>query len=186
MNRRKFIKATGTGALTAIVAGCNGQTGNGGDETTTGEETTTGGETTTGEQTTTGEGTTASGQLQTRVGNTPPDIKISDLRINRSEDAGAVLLGTLTYTGNQQLEEVEVQATLYDSTDDILGQFFDNSESESFAGPLKSGETWDFRIRFENADLGQAAGVQVDVDTEVDENVDINLNTSAGNETTTA
>lgn len=82
-------------------------------------------------------------------------LVIQNSRLVRTAD-GAGVFGDVKNTGNETFTFLEVTATLYDETDDVLGEFFDNSEDESI-DELGPGEVWDFEIFFEDADLGAAA-----------------------------
>ena len=75
-----------------------------------------------------------------------------------------------------------MQVTLLDDTDDILGEFFDNTEGEGFEPPLEPGESWQFSVDLPRADIGQAAQYRIDVDANIDDNVDLGL---GGTETET-
>ena len=160
----------GSGTTTEEETTTEGET-----TTTEGEETTTEGETTTdGEETTTdGEGTTTGGgelQLERREGQAPPGIQVENLQIQET-DSGATVTGTITNAGDTTYDQIEVQVTLLDDSDDVLGQYFDNTEEEDIV-PLEPQEQFEFSVDFPAADLGDAVGYRVDVDTDIDEGFD--------------
>jgi hypothetical protein len=61
------------------------------------------------------------------VGKTPDNIKVSNTQLQRS-GGDAVVTGNIENAGDQLLEEVEVQVTLLDDNDEIIGQFFHDTE----------------------------------------------------------
>ena len=197
--RRKFIKTASGTALAGLVAGCggggggNGGGGGGGEGTTTAGEETGTAETETAEtgtaetetaETETAQETTAGGALDwsETLGQTPQGLEVANTQLTRVDqgDAGARLTGVVRNTGSQSYEELEVQATLFDDSDDVLGTYFDNTEGEQIEsfGP---DQQWEFSIDFPRADLGQVARYRVDVDAEIDDSV-----FDAGNGTGTA
>ena len=174
MFRRKFVKTAGGTALAGLIAGCPGNgeptPTEGPTETTTSGETTTAGET----ETETAQETTAGGggDIQTTVGNLPQGLEVRNVSVQETDgnDAGAVVTGTIANTGGQTYQQLEVQATLLDQTDDVLGQFFDNTEGENIE-TFGQGDTWQFSIDLPSADLGNAAAVRIDVDNTIDQSV---------------
>lgn len=182
MERRKFLKTVATGVTTVAVAGCAGPGGGGGDGGDGGGQTTAGdggGQTTEDAQATTGQEATATGtsagtgtgtgggtvDLKETLGQTPQGIRVTNTQL-RKQANGAVLTGTIKNTGNRNFEELEVQATLFDNTNDVLGQFFDNTEGEEIE-TFSKGKTWQFSIDFPQADLGQATRYRIDVDADI-------------------
>ena len=189
MHRRKFIKAASGTALAGLVAGCPGNGGgNGGNGGGDGGTTTTAGETGTAgtgtaqtetaqtgtAQTETPAETTAGGGLgwSETIGQTPQGLQITNTQLKQIDqgDAGARLTGVINNTGSQTYEEVEVQATLFDQSDDVLGRYFDNTEGEEMQ-TLGPGKQWQFSIDFPQADIGQVASYRVDADAEIDDSV---------------
>ena len=71
--------------------------------------------------------------------------------------------GELKNVGNETFTYVEVNVTLYDESDDVLGEWLDNTEEESI-GQLKPGQKWDFDVVFQNADIGKAASYSISAD----------------------
>ena len=202
MNRRKFIEAASGTALAGLVAGCPGNGGNGGGD---GGTTTTAGETETAGTGTAGTGTAGTGTAETEtaqtgtagtpmettaggglnldetIGETPEGIQVTNTQLKRVNqgDAGARLTGVINNTGSQTYEELELQATLFDATDDVLGVYFDNTEEEEMQ-TLGPGKQWQFSIDFPRADLDQPTRYRIDVDAEIDDSV-----VDVGTETTT-
>ena len=176
MFRRKFIKAASGTAVAGLVAGCSGNGEGTATGTDTPEPTDTPESTDTPEPTDTSEPTetTAGGELniQTTTGNIPQGLEVTNVQVQRTDgnDAGAVVTGTIRATGDQTYEQIEVQATLFDQTDDVLGEWFDNTEGENIQ-TFGQGDTWQFSIDLPSADLGNAARVRIDVDNNIDENV---------------
>ena len=174
MFRRKFIKTAGGTAVAGLIAGCNG--GGEGTATEGTTQTTSGGTTETAQATeteTAQETTTGGGQsLQPTIGNVPQGLKVSNVKVQKTDgnDAGAVVTGTIRGTGSQTYEQLEVQATLLDQTDDVLGEWFDNTEGENIQ-TFGQGDRWQFRIDLPSADLGNAAAVRIDVDNNIDQSV---------------
>lgn len=166
-----------------LLAGCNGNGGGTGtgtaEPTGTAEGTGTAQETGTAQGTGTAEGTgTAQGtassdlDLDENIGNVPQGLEVTNTQLTRvdSDGAGARLTGTIRNTGNQQYEQIEVQATLLDQSNDVLGAWFDNTEGENIE-TFGSGDEWQFSIDFPQADLGNAAAYRVDIDNNVDNGV---------------
>ena len=109
------------------------------------------------------------------IGGAPSGIQVTNTQLNRVDqgDAGARVTGVVENTGNNTYEELEIQATLFDDTDDVLGTYFDNTEraeAENVA-PLEPGEQWEFSVDFPRADLGNAVRYRLDVDAEIDNQV---------------
>jgi len=196
MERRKFLgKMTVLTAGIAGLAGCGSpdepaegtgtETEIGGDETATeigGDETATeiGGDET---ETETETGTEGATDLEGMVGETPDNIEVSDTQLQQS-GGEAVVTGTVENTGEESIEEVEVQVTLLDDNDEIIGQFFHDTE-EAEVESLEAGATWDFSVSFPGEDLEDAAAYRIDVDTEIDDNVDFGTGTETETTTTT-
>ena len=190
MFRRKFIKAASGTALAGLVAGCPGNGGgNGGNGGNGGTPTPTPAGTGTAGTGTAGTGTAQTGTAETpmettagggglnwrkTIGNTPQGISVTNLKVQRidnvDDDAGARLTGVIKNTGSQSYQELEVQATLFDQSDDVLGAYFDNTEEEEMEN-LAPGKQWQFSIDFPQADIGQVARYRVDVDGDIDESV---------------
>ncbi len=190
MFRRKFIKAASGTAVAGLVAGCGGNGGGGGGgegttpaggETTAETETA---ETETAETETAETETAAQGSLgwSETLGKTPQGLTVANTQLKQVDqgDAGARLTGVIKNTGNKSYEELEVQATLFDQSDDVLGAYFDNTEGEEMEN-LAPGKQWQFSIDFPQADLGKVARYRVDADAEIDDSV-----FDVGNETETA
>ena len=191
MQRRTFLRSTSVATLgITLLAGCGspGPSPDDGDGTETelggGEtETEMGGETETemGGETETemgGETETEMGgdlDLDGMVGEVPEGIEVSNTALGRT-DGSARVTGVVENTGDQAFEEVEVQATLLDDNDEILGQFFHDTEQAEVSS-LEPGQQWEFSIDFPEEDLEDAASYRIDVDTEIDENVDFEIDT---------
>ncbi|WP_239640413.1 DUF3426 domain-containing protein [Halogeometricum pallidum] len=128
----------------------------------------------TGTEGETAQGTTSSGalDLEENTGNIPQGLEVTDTQLTRldGDGAGARLTGTVRNTGSQTYEQIEVQATLLDDTDDVLGAWFDNTEGEDIQ-TFGSGDEWQFSIDFPSADLGNAAGYRIDIDNNIDNGV---------------
>lgn len=179
MERRKFLGKTAV--LTAGVAGlagCGspGEPADGTDTEFVDDETEMGTGTEAGAET----GTGGAADLNGMVGETPDNVQVSNTQLQRS-GGDAVVTGTVENTGDETLEEVEVQVTLLDENDEIIGQFFHDTE-EAELESLEAGATWDFSVSFSEDDLEDAASYRIDVDGEIDENVDFDM----GSETETS
>ena len=154
MERRKFVKTAGAVGVGAAFAGCS-EFG-GGNETGTDD----GGP----------EGGNDNFDIIGEIGEDSVDqLKFQDVDLYRlvdsgdgsddifgTEEAGAGVRGVLKNTADQAYQDVEVQVTLYDETDDILGEWLDNTE-ESDISYLNPGQTWQWNVVFEGADIGKAA-----------------------------
>ena len=193
VERRKFLKTLSATVIGATVAGCMGGTeGNQGTATATGTTTATATDTPigteTGTQTGTGTGTGMDGDVDLNFrqeGQTPQGIQVTNVTLKRTNN-GARVTGTVKNTGNETYGEMEVQVTILDDTDDVLGQFFDNTEEAEFEPPLNPGEKWNFSIDIPRADLGNAASYRIDVDASIDQNVEVKgAGTSTGTTTGT-
>lgn len=212
MQRRKFVKATSIAALGGLTAGCMGNGGDGGDggaeptdtpepddtpeltdtpePTDTPEATDTPEPTDTAEPTDTTEPgteetTAGAGEIEGTVGETPEGIEVTSTSFESQGDGNATITGVIENTGDQTYEELEVQATLFDDNDEVLGQFFHNTE-EAEAGdltPFEPGDQWEFTVEFESADLSSVIRYRVDVDAEIDDSV---FDVGERTETTTA
>lgn len=167
MERRKFIKTAGTVGIGAAIAGCTDMGGTGGnDDADTGN----GGDGGDGGDDNGGfniDGEIAEDsvdqlkftdvdlyRLVASGGNDSGDTNDTDIFGNEGDGAG--VRGELKNTADQAYKFVEVQVTLYDDTDDVLGEWLDNTE-QSNRGRLNPGSTWQFNVIFEGADIGQAA-----------------------------
>ncbi|PSP85448.1 hypothetical protein BRC78_07590 [Halobacteriales archaeon QH_8_68_33] len=111
--------------------------------------------------------------LEEREGTTPEGIEVSDTELERDMDLIRVT-GTVENTGDETFEEVEVQVTLLDDNDEIIGQFFHDTE-EAEVESLEPDAQWEFSVDFPGEDTEDAAAYRVDVDTEIDDNVDIDI-----------
>lgn len=188
MRRRRLIKAAGVTAFAGLIAGCS--EGPGAEESPTETELATEAPTETpteqeasqetpaetGTETETETGT-GDVKLEQRQGQLPQGLELTSIQFQSTGENSGQVTGTIENTGDQTYEELEVQVTLLDDTDDVLGQFFDNTEESEVETPFESGDTWDFTVDFSNADLGNAAAYRVDVDGDIDQNVDIGFGT---------
>lgn len=156
MNRRKFIATAGAGAASLALAGCTGEEGNGGQNEEEPGETPQPGD----EQITPAD----EGVFDLEEGEVTAEetLKVTMSSLFKTEDEGAGVMGTVKNTGEVPYTYVEAQATLYDETDDVLGEFFDNTEEEAI-DDLGAGEIWQFSIFFDRADLGEAASYSINV-----------------------
>lgn len=124
--------------------------------------------------------------MKSVIGNTPEDIEVRDIQLFIQGDTNVRITGAIKNTSDQDFEELEVQATLIDDEDDILGKWFDDTE-EREAGGLASSQTWEFTVAFETPDLDTVARYRVDVDGDIDQSVwDGDSGTTTGTETTTS
>ena len=150
MERRKFLASIATVAGTTSLAGCGAMNNNGG-----------GGDTPEKNGTSTDKEVGVSEDEFFNIeenGVTDDDedaLVVQNSRLVRTSD-GAGVVGEVKNTGNETFTSLEVTATLYDESDDVLGEFLDNTEDEAI-GQLEPGAVWDFEIWFDNADLGSVA-----------------------------
>lgn len=128
-------------------------------------------------------GMTAAGgaDIEGMVGEVPQGLQVTNTQLTESAE-GARVTGVIENTGDQAFEEVEVQVTLLDDNDEIIGQFFHNTE-EAEASSLEAGQQWEFSVDLQEAELANVTRYRVDVDGDIDQNVDIDL--GVGTETTT-
>lgn len=165
MHRRTFLRKT-----TVLTAGIAGLAGCGSpDAPADGAENGTGPEDEPGAET----GPGGAADVEGMVGETPDGVQVSNTQLQLS-GGEAVVTGTVENTGDQAIEEVEVQVTLLDDNDEPIGQFFhdtDQAEVES----IEPGATWDFSVSFPEEDLEDAASYRIDADTSIDQNVDFDV-----------
>lgn len=109
--------------------------------------------------------------LEERAVTTPEGLEVMDTELMREGDRVQVT-GTVENTGDETVEEVEVQVTLLDDNDGIIGQFFNDTE-EAEVQSLEPGDQWEFTVEFPSEDTEPATAYRIDVDTEIDESVDI-------------
>lgn len=166
MQRRKFIGTVAASIASVSIAGCSGIDGNGGNGSPTqGDDQQNAPEdTATSTQQNTG---TPAENVERVIGNTPDGIEVQQTQLYIKGDTNARVTGTVKNTSDRQYEELEVQATLIDDQNDILGKWFDNTE-ERESGGLAAGETWNFTVEFESPDLDTVARYRVDVDGDID------------------
>lgn len=178
MQRRNFLGKTAV--LTAGIAGLAGcgspdgpanESEAGTDTEAVGTDTEMGSETESAAETETGD----SIDIEGMVGESPDNIEVSNTELQLA-DGNAVVTGTIENTGDQMIDQVEVQVTLLDDNDELIGQFFHDTE-QSEMDSLDAGATWDFSVSFPEEDLEDAASYRVDVDTNIDQNVDFNDST---------
>lgn len=117
--------------------------------------------------------------LDETLGGTPEGIEVSNTELTRSVEQIQVT-GTLENTGDQTFDEVEVAVTLLDDNDEIIGQFFHDTEEAEVESLEPDGE-WEFTVDFPAEDAEDAAGYRIDVDTTIDQIIDIDI----GNDTDT-
>jgi len=131
-------------------------------------------------------GTTTAGvpDLDEMLGETPEGIEVSNTELTRDFEQIQVT-GTVENTGDQTFDEVEVAVTLLDDNDELIGQFFHDTE-EAEVESLEPGAQWDFTVDFPAEDAEDAARYRIDVDTTIDEVIDIDLgdDTATGTDTT--
>lgn len=185
------MRAVGSVAAGVAVAGCSGNVGGGGGETDSVDPAATEAEAqTAATETEIDERNTPSTEAASLSGSVADDsddgLKFVAVNLYQtyanSEQAdgetpvadavfgsvgdGVGVKGVLKNVSDATYSEVEVTVTLYDDTDDVLGEWLDNTADESTDG-LKPGEKWDFDVAFQNADVGEAARYAVSASGEV-------------------
>ena len=188
MFRRKFVKVSSLAAVGGLTAGCmgngDGGDGGGGEGTTTTTETTAGDADTTTEAQGTGTQGTATGvlDLESTIGTTPQGIEVTNTDLART-GSSVQITGTIENTGSQTYQALEVQATLLDESDAVVGSFFHNTAETDAEGvtPFEPGDQWKFTISFPYASLEGTTQYRVSVDSRVDGDV-----VDIGEETATA
>lgn len=176
MERRKFLASIGSTAAVVSLAGCAGFGGSGEAETDTPEKA----GTSTNKQVAAEEDDIFDIKENDIADEDEDNLKIQNSRLVETED-GAGVFGDVKNTGNETFTFLEVTATLYDESDDVLGEFFDNTEGSAI-DELEPGAVWDFEIFFEAADLGAVASYSLEATGEVAGEADANGNETAGNE----
>ena len=172
MERRKFLASVGTVAATASLAGCSGF--GGADEDTPAKN-----GTSQNKQVGVEENNLWDLEEQNVADDDEDALVIQNSRLVQTQN-GAGVVGDVKNTGNETFTFLEVQATLYDESDDVLGEWIDNTEGEDIDS-LAPGEVWDFEIWFENADLGSAASYSLSASGQVNgESGDTATGTDAG------
>ena len=191
MERREFVRAAGSVALGVAVAGCSGNLGGGGGETDSFDPAATEAEAQPAATETEIDGrntpSTEAARLSGSVADDSDDgltfvaVNLYQTFANSEEGNGETpvadavfgsagdgvgVKGALKNVSDVTYSEVEVTATLYDDTDDVLGKWLDNTADES-TGTLKPGERWDFDVVFQNADVGEAARYTVSASGDV-------------------
>jgi archaellum component FlaG (FlaF/FlaG flagellin family) len=189
MDRRKFLKATGTVAGGLTLAGCGGQSGGANEtEAVTNETTTDAGTTATGNETTaTGNesagnesGALADWDVDGELGDSPEGLEVTNDELYQTN--GEVgLRGTVENTGSTPYESVEAEVTLQDDQGEILYEFIDETE-EADTSSLPAGESWQFQVVFEEAQPGEVASYTINLDGDVAQTAGDEGNESAGNE----
>ncbi|MFC6723708.1 FxLYD domain-containing protein [Halobium palmae] len=191
MHRRQLLKTTGALAGGLGLAGCGGQSGSEATETeavtdteaaattASGNETTTMGNETTGNEST---GTTDGdiSDIDGELGDSPPGLEVTGRELY--ETNGEVgLRGTVENTGNGEYATVEAEVTLQDDQGEILYEFIDESE-EAQTASLPPGESWQFDVLFEEAQMAEVTSYTITLDGDAD-GAGGTGNESAGNET---
>lgn len=192
MDRRYFLRSAGIVGvgITTAIAGCGEpgtgvgtETGDGGlVGTDGGTETPPGTETPMEDGTETGEGTGTGTplDLERRDGKSSPGLSVSDVEVTGGDNR-LTFSGVVENTGDKPFEEVELQITLLDDNDEIIGQFFHNSE-EAEMQSLAPGETWNFTVEFESPDQEEITAYRIDIDSDINESI----STGTGTPTETA
>lgn len=197
MDRRTFVKGAGTLAAGTAIAGClGGGNNNGGQGTENGQGGTQGAnQGNVSGQGDIGEFFDLDGNI---VQNSDPNLKFLSTRLVRTggsslgsggnsdlipwfggNQGGAGVIGRLRNTADRPMTSAEVSATLYDSNDNVLGTFFNNTE-EAGVQFLRPNQTWTFRIWFENVNLNNAARYTVSADGQLADNSNL-LGSGQGN-----
>ncbi|WP_168191261.1 DUF3426 domain-containing protein [Haloprofundus sp. MHR1] len=94
------------------------------------------------------------------------------------------LRGTIENVGDTAYEFVEVEVTLQDDQGEVLVEFIDETEEEEI-DRLEPGETWEFDVVFEEAQMEEVSSYSIGVDGDLAETTgsDNGTNTTAGNST---
>jgi archaellum component FlaG (FlaF/FlaG flagellin family) len=185
MDRRKFLKAASGTAVLGLTAGCLGGEEDQATETADPDETTTEAGTatetegtSTADNETTDEGTTDEGtttedgaeDVQGEVGETPSALSVTDRELYRT-DGEVGLRATVENTGEQAYEHVEAEVTLQDDQGEILYEFVDETEDEEIDS-LASGDTWQFDVVFQKAQMGEVRTYTVDLEGDLADQAD--------------
>ena len=167
MNRRTLLTTASGIALTGLSAGClSGSQGTGTgtpDTDTTAEtaETTDATETTTGaDETTTSDGDSV--DIEGELADAPTALEVTSRELYET-DGEVGLRGTVENAGDETYKWVEAEVTLQDDQGDVLYEFIDESEEELTEG-LEPGETWEFDVVFEEAEMADVRTYTLDLE----------------------
>lgn len=163
MERRKFVKLSGIASAGLLTAGCMGD---GDQATATGDVTDT--TTTTDAEAADAETTGTDDDLPDidgELGDSPEGLDITNRELFRTN--GEVgLRATVENVGNRTYEYVEAEVTLQDDQGEILYEFIDETEEDDIRN-LAPGDTWDFRVVFEEAQMNEVTNYTINLDGDV-------------------
>ncbi len=175
MQRRKFVKAAGVATVALGTAGCLGGESSEASETGTPPSTESG----TGQSTEAGteqaaEGSTATGEasedtgdldIDGVIGDSPDNLEVTNQELYQQNGEVGVR-GTVENTGDQPYEAVEVEVVVHDDAGDVLYEFIDEKE-EAQRGSLGAGESWQFDVVFEEAQMSEVTEYTVNVEGDI-------------------
>ncbi|WP_162562584.1 FxLYD domain-containing protein [Salinigranum rubrum] len=184
MERRKFVKAAGVATVALGTAGCLGGESSEASETGTSPSTEAGTDQPTETSTEQpAEGSTETGEanedmndldIDGVIGDSPEYLEVTSQELYQ-ENGEVGVRGTVENTGDQPYESVEVEVVVHDDAGDVLYEFIDEKE-EAQRGSLAAGESWQFDVVFEEAQMSEV--------TEYTVNVEGDLAQTAGDEGT--
>lgn len=162
--RRKFIKTASVATLGGITAGCTGGDGDEATETADpDEDTDTPAGTETGTAETEATGTVDDLDLDGEVSEDSAEgLTVTDRELYRTN--GEVgLRGTVENTSDRPYAYVQAEVTLQDDQGEVLYEFIDETEQEGTVN-LPAGETWQFDVVFEEAQMAEVTGYTITLD----------------------
>lgn len=136
MHRRQYLRGV-AGIPVALLAGCtSGDGGSGPTETVV---------------VSVGDGGDAAESPTTETD--APEIEIDETEFERLGDNEFVVDGAVRNAADQAFDHVELEVRLYERSGGEEG-FFDEAERRREFEYLAAGETWNFRLRFEDVEIG--------------------------------
>lgn len=169
MERRKFIKLSSVASAGLFTAGCMGNDEPQGADATKTTKTTETTATETGTETEntteTSTATVASLDIYGENNESIEGLKITNRELYRTN--GEVgLRGTVENVGNKPFESVEVEVVLQDDQGEVLDEVIDETEEDEI-DRLTPGNTWEFEVIFEEAQMAEVTSYTINLNGEV-------------------
>jgi hypothetical protein len=98
------------------------------------------------------------------IGDTPETLEVTSQKLQRSGETAQVT-GTVENTGNEAVESVGVEVTLYDQNDDEIDILNRRLEEDTDTAEIPAGGTWDFTVDFDDVDMEKISRYVIDLET---------------------
>jgi uncharacterized cupredoxin-like copper-binding protein len=106
------------------------------------------------------------GYIDQEVDQQDPNLEITAHQLEGTGTKVSVT-GTVENVGNEDIESVEVSVVLYDDQNNELFDFNDTVEEENDVERLAPGESWSFKVEFDDVDMNEVDRYVISADSDL-------------------